>query len=68
MAVTDVSDALPDVSAVPGMTYAVTFDDANAKILKLNVWALNLDTGQVEQIQPVPPLLAYEPQPSEATA
>jgi hypothetical protein len=57
-----VSTALPDVTLQPGHTVTVTLDDASAVITKLNVYALNLATGQVEEIPNVQPLLAYVPQ------
>lgn len=59
---TVVATALPDVSLQPGHTITVTLDAAAGKITKLNVYALNLDTGQVEVIPAVPPILAYVPQ------
>jgi hypothetical protein len=65
MAVTHVSDALPDVTLQPGHTVTVTLDDAAAKITKLNVYALNVETGQVEVLDAVPALLAYIPQEGE---
>jgi len=50
------------------MTYTVTLDDPAAIITKLNVWALNLDTGQVEDVAALPPLFAYVPTGEEAAA
>jgi hypothetical protein len=63
---TDVSTALPDVSLQPGHTVTVTLDDPLGRITKLNVFALNLATGQVEEIPNVQPLLAYVPQEAAA--
>jgi len=58
----DVSDSLPDVTVMPKQTITVTMDDANARVTKLNVYALNLETGQVEVIEAVPTVLPYVPQ------
>lgn len=58
----DVSDALPDVTVMPKQTITVTLDDALARVTKLNVYALNLETGQVEVIEAVPVVLPYVPQ------
>jgi hypothetical protein len=62
---TDVSDALPDVTLQPGHTVTVTLDDALARITKMNVYALNVETGQVEVLNAVPALLAYIPPEGE---
>lgn len=63
---TAVSTALPDVDTLPGVTVTVTLDDALAKVTKLNVYALNLLTGQIEEVPDVQPLLAYVPQEDAA--
>jgi hypothetical protein len=59
---TDVATSLPDVSLQPGHTVTVTMSDVNARITKLNVFALNLLTGQVEQVANIQPVLPYIPQ------
>ena len=58
----DVSDSLPDVTVMPKQTITVTMDDAASRVTKLNVYALNLETGQVEVIEAVPTVLPYVPQ------
>jgi hypothetical protein len=66
MAVTDVSDALPDVTLQPTHTVTVELDDPLAVVTKLNVYALNIETGEREVLTAVPALLAYVPQEDEA--
>lgn len=58
----DVSDALPEVSLQPKNTITVTFDDASTVITSMNVYALNLETGKIEEIPLLPPALVHEPQ------
>lgn len=58
---TDVSAPLPDVSLQPKHTVTVTFDDAGAIITGMNVYAVNVDTGEAVTIPVVPPLFAYGP-------
>ena len=60
----DVSDALPDVTLAPESVITVTLDDVAAKITRLNVYAVNPVTGQLEEITQVQPLLAYVPLPA----
>lgn len=57
---TDVSAPLPEVSLQPGHTITVELDDASAIITELNVYALNLETGETEQVVGVQPVFAYE--------
>lgn len=58
---TDVSAPLPEVNLQPGHTITVELDDASAVITGLNVYALNLETGEVEQIPITAPLFVYGP-------
>lgn len=61
---TDVAAAFPDVTLAPESVITVTLDDAAAKITRLNVYAVNPATGQLEEITQVQPLLAYVPLPA----
>jgi hypothetical protein len=61
MAVTDVATSLPDVTLQPTHTVTVELDDALAVVTKLNVYALNVETGLVEDIAALPPLFSYVP-------
>ena len=62
------SGPLPDVSLQPGHTITVTIDDPAAVITELNVFALNLDTGQIEEVPFEPPLYAFQLVQDEAAA
>lgn len=59
---TDVATSLPDVTLQPTHTVTVALDDALAVVTKLNVYALNVETGEREVLTAPPPLLAYVPQ------
>lgn len=59
---THVATPLPDVDLTAGAQITVELDDPAAVVEKLNVYALNLETGQIEEVPAVQPLLAYVPQ------